>query len=66
MVGTRGFRHARHRLRPADPDPDDVETLQDLIVGAYNDAAEKVAAFAQSQLGSLGALASGLDESLGF
>ena len=41
---------------PIDPkvvDPDDVETLQDLIVGALQDAAKQVTILAQSRLGPL-------------
>ena len=38
-------------------DPDDIETLQDLIVGAVKDAAQQVTLLAQSKLGPL---ASGL------
>ena len=34
-------------------DPDDVETLQDLIVGALADAANQAAAMAQNRLGPL-------------
>src|SRR5262245_14380821 len=40
-------------IDPKVADPDDVETLQDLIVGAFADAAAKAAALAQSQLGPL-------------
>jgi len=42
-------------------DPDDVETLQDLIVGALSDASARVTDLAQSRLGPLaGGLAGGL------
>ena len=34
-------------------DPDDVETLQDLIVGALADASAQVARLAQDRLGPL-------------
>jgi DNA-binding YbaB/EbfC family protein len=44
-------------IDPKVVDPDDVETLQDLIVGALLDAARQVAILAQSRLGPL---ASGL------
>lgn len=45
------------RIDPKVVDPDDVETLQDLIVGALADAAKQVTILAQSRLGPL---ASGL------
>jgi len=35
-------------------DPDDVETLQDLIIGALADASKQVTALAQQQLGPAG------------
>jgi len=40
-------------IDPKVVDPDDVETLQDLIVGALQDAAAQVASLAQSRLGPL-------------
>ena len=40
-------------IDPKVVDPDDVETLQDLIVGALADASEQVAELAQSRLGPL-------------
>jgi DNA-binding YbaB/EbfC family protein len=40
-------------IDPKVVDPSDVETLQDLIVGAFADASEQVTALAQSQLGPL-------------
>jgi nucleoid-associated protein EbfC len=40
-------------IDPKVVDPDDVETLQDLIVGALGDASTQVAALAQSRLGPL-------------
>jgi hypothetical protein len=40
-------------IDPKVVDPDDVETLQDLIVGALKDAAQQVAVLAQSRLGPL-------------
>lgn len=45
------------RIDPKVVDPEDVETLQDLIVGALADAANEVTILAQSRLGPL---ASGL------
>jgi DNA-binding protein YbaB len=44
-------------------DPDDVETLQDLIVGALADASKQVSALAQQQLGPL---AGGMGGALGI
>jgi nucleoid-associated protein EbfC len=41
------------KIDPKVVDPEDVETLQDLLVGALGDASEKVAALAQQQLGPL-------------
>lgn len=40
-------------IDPKVVDPDDVETLQDLIVGALYDAAKQVTIMAQSTLGPL-------------
>lgn len=40
-------------IDPKVVDPDDVETLQDLIVGALADASNQVATLAQSRLGPL-------------
>ena len=47
------------RIDPKVVDPDDVETLQDLIVGALADASKQVTILAQSRLGPL---ASGLGD----
>lgn len=44
-------------------DPADPETLQDLIVGALNDAAKNVSALAES---SLGPLAGGMSDAFGL
>jgi hypothetical protein len=45
-------------IDPKVANPDDVETLQDLIVGAMADASKQVTKMAQEQLGALtGALA---------
>jgi DNA-binding YbaB/EbfC family protein len=41
------------RIDPKVVDPDDVETLQDLVVGAIADASKQVAMMAQQQLGPL-------------
>ena len=41
------------KIDPKVVDPDDVETLQDLLVGALADAAKQVATLAQEQLGPL-------------
>jgi DNA-binding YbaB/EbfC family protein len=40
-------------IDPKVVDPSDVDTLQDLIVGAFTDASHQVTALAQSQLGPL-------------
>jgi DNA-binding YbaB/EbfC family protein len=40
-------------IDPTVVDPDDVETLQDLIVGALSDASAQVTSLAQSRLGPL-------------
>jgi nucleoid-associated protein EbfC len=40
-------------IDPKVVDPDDIETLQDLIVGAVGDAAQQVTILAQSRLGPL-------------
>jgi len=40
-------------IDPKVVDPDDVETLQDLIVGALSDAARQVTILAQERLGPL-------------
>ncbi|WP_343574359.1 YbaB/EbfC family nucleoid-associated protein [Mycobacterium sp.] len=49
-------------IDPKVVDPDDVETLQDLIVGALANAAQQVADLAQEQLGPL---AGGMGGALG-
>ena len=41
------------RIDPKVVDPDDVETLEDLILGALSDAAKQVTILAQSKLGPL-------------
>jgi hypothetical protein len=50
------------KIDPKVVDPDDVETLQDLLVGALGDASKQVAALAQEQLGPL---AGGMGGALG-
>ena len=40
-------------IDPKVVDPDDIETLQDLIVGALGDASEQVTLMAQQRLGQL-------------
>lgn len=40
-------------IDPRVVDPEDVETLQDLVVGAIRDAAQQVSLLAQSKLGPL-------------
>jgi DNA-binding YbaB/EbfC family protein len=49
-------------IDPKVVDPDDVETLQDLIVGALADASAQVTSMAQEQLGPL---AGGMGNALG-
>jgi nucleoid-associated protein EbfC len=41
------------KIDPQVVDPEDIETLQDLIVGAMADASKQVTRMAQEQLGSL-------------
>ena len=41
------------KIDPKVVDPEDIETLQDLIVGALADASKQVTRMAQEQLGSL-------------
>src|SRR5690349_10902296 len=41
------------RIDPKVVDPDDVETLQDLVVGAIKDASQQVTILAQDRLGPL-------------
>jgi nucleoid-associated protein EbfC len=41
------------KIDPKVVDPDDIETLQDLIVGAMSDASRQVTTMAQERLGSL-------------
>ena len=41
------------QIDPKVVDPDDVDTLQDLILGAFADAAEQVGVMAQQRLGPL-------------
>jgi nucleoid-associated protein EbfC len=51
------------KIDPKVVDPDDVETLQDLIVGALADASKQVTTMAQQQLGPL---AGGMGSALGI
>ncbi|GBE68022.1 MULTISPECIES: YbaB/EbfC family nucleoid-associated protein [Mycobacterium] len=51
------------KIDPKVVDPDDVETLQDLIVGALADASAQVTTMAQEQLGPL---AGGMGSALGM
>ncbi len=41
------------RLKPEVVDPEDVEMLQDLLMAAINDAAEKAKALAEERMGSV-------------
>lgn len=53
------------RIDPKVVDPSDVETLQDLVIGALNDASSKASQLASSKLGPLaggfGGLGGGAD-----
>ncbi|MGX9675109.1 YbaB/EbfC family nucleoid-associated protein [Mycobacterium sp. HM-7] len=48
-------------IDPKVVDPDDIETLQDLIVGALGDASEQVTLMAQQRLGPLAGGMQGMD-----
>ncbi len=50
---TSGLEIRRVRIDPKVVDADDVETLQDLIVGALKDAVAKAAALQQQKMGPL-------------
>src|SRR3954451_4744179 len=50
---TSGLEIRRVRIDPKVVDPDDVETLQDLIVGALEDAADAAAALQAEKMGPL-------------
>lgn len=50
-------------IDPKVVDPEDIDTLQDLIVGALADAATRVTAMAQQRLGPL---AGGMGDALGI
>ena len=55
------------RIDPKVVDPDDVETLQDLIIGAFADGSRQMATMVQSHLGPLaGGMPGGVDRLLGF
>lgn len=41
------------KIKPEAVDPDDVETLEDLVLAAVRDAQAKAAALAQTELGSI-------------
>ena len=55
---------ANVEIDPKVVDPEDVETLQDLLVGAFTDAHSKVQELAESRLGPL-ASAGGLGDMMG-
>jgi DNA-binding protein YbaB len=55
--------HRGTRIDPKVVDPDDVETLQDLVVGALADASKQVTILAQTRLGPL---AGGMGDALGI
>ena len=41
------------KIKPEAVDPDDVETLEDLVLGAFKDAKSKVDAMTQNSMGSV-------------
>lgn len=41
------------KLKPEAVDPDDIETLEDLVLAAFKDAKSKVDALSQGQMGSI-------------
>ncbi len=41
------------KIKPEAVDPDDVETLEDLVLAAFKDAKSKVDAMTQNQMGSV-------------
>lgn len=43
----------RIAIKPEAVDPEDVETLEDLVLAAVRDAQQKAAALAESQMGSI-------------
>jgi len=51
IVMTGDFRLTKITLDKSAVDPDDVETLEDLIVAAYNDARAKAEEFAAKRMG---------------
>ena len=52
-------------IDPKIVDPEDIETLQDLVVGAYNNAHENVAQLAETKLGPLAGGMGGLGDMMG-
>ncbi len=50
---TGDFRMTKITLDKSAVDPDDVETLEDLIVAAYNDARTKAEEFAAKRMGAV-------------
>lgn len=53
------------KVDPKVVDPEDVETLQDLLVGAFGDAHSKVASLAEQRLGPLAGGMGGLGDMMG-
>jgi len=47
------FKVTKVSLKPEAVDPDDIETLEDLVVVAFNDALGKVQALSSSKMGAL-------------
>lgn len=41
------------KIKPEAVDPEDVETLEDLVLAAFKDAREKIEAMTQAQMGSV-------------
>lgn len=41
------------KIKPEAVDPEDVETLEDLVLAAFKDAREKIEALTQAQMGSV-------------
>lgn len=47
------YRVTKVAIKPEAVDPDDIETLEDLVVVAFNDALAKVKTLSESKLGKL-------------
>lgn len=53
VTATGGLEVTSVRIKPEAVDPDDIETLEDLVLAAVKDALGKANALAQSQMNSL-------------